>query len=382
MRVAILEKERNLSPSMDVYAAGLVKGLQVVRPTWEIIQISPNTYPPRRGLSFVINGVRRYYHRYWKYPKNLISQDVDIFHIVDHSDAHLIHWLKKNRQHRIVTCHDIINLVEPELFRGRARFPLISMALWKLAIQNMQDAEHIVSVSLHTVKDIVQNLGIERERITVVPNAVDPVFSPLSAEETNTFREQQKISSDKFCILNVGSNNPRKNIFGILQVIRILVQRKLPIHFWKVGADFNEEQKKFIHNNGIENYITYLGTPNEQTLVKIYSSADALLAPSLYEGFGMTILESMACGTPVITSNSTSIPEVTGDAAILIDPKNITEIAKAISDLQSNSSQYEVLVNKGLARAKLFTWESTAEQIALIYEKVVQQDRILDRKLT
>ncbi len=105
--------------------------------------------------------------------------------------------------------------------------------------------------------------------------------------------------------------------------------------------------------------------------MEIYNAADILLAPSLYEGFGLTVLESMACGLPVITSSVSSLPEVSGDAAVLVDPLNMDEMVAAVVSLIGNPNQYQRLVRDGIDRAKLFTWEKTAEQVAAVYEHVL-----------
>jgi glycosyltransferase involved in cell wall biosynthesis len=145
------------------------------------------------------------------------------------------------------------------------------------------------------------------------------------------------------------------------------------VQFWKVGSDFTDEQKAFIQTQGLETQIHYLGNPDKSTLVQIYSAADILVAPSLHEGFGMTLLESMACGTPVITANLSAMPEVVEDAGILVDPTDSQAIAEAVNQLHSNSTEYQILVEKGLARIKRYTWEKTAEQIAQIYEHLLGQ---------
>ena len=171
--------------------------------------------------------------------------------------------------------------------------------------------------------------------------------------------------------MNVGSNNSRKNVSTFLEVLSVLKTLGLQIHFWKAGADFNSEQKDFIKNHHLEDSITYLGKPDEHTLVQIYSAADILVAPSLYEGFGMTVLEAMACGTPVISSNVTSLPEVAGDAAILVEPKDVQAIANAVCRLKDDDYRNS-LITKGLARVQKFTWENTAEQIIDVYKQIIK----------
>ncbi|OUL26025.1 glycosyl transferase group 1 [Nostoc sp. RF31YmG] len=371
MRVAILRRIPQFSFSMDVYADGLVSGLKAVRPNWEIIEVTPQINLANTKNKSLHQGIASYYERYWRYPLRLKKLQADIFHIIDHSDGHLARWLQKNHQPNVVTCHDLINLIQPENVYEQARLASISMAAWKYAIAGMHQANHIITVSSHTAQDVVQQLNIQPEKITVVPDAVESIFRRLSAMEIRTFRQQKGISPETLCLLNVGSNHPRKNVFTTLKVIQLLQDKGLSIHFWKVGSDFSSEQKQYIQNHQLEKYVSYLGKPDKHELVKIYNAADVLLSPSFYEGFGMTVIEAMACGTAVITSNVTSLPEVAGDAAILVAPTDIDAIVQAVYRLFEEKSYLNSLVERGLVRSQLFTWEKTAEQIAKIYEKTL-----------
>ncbi|HEY9827396.1 MAG TPA: glycosyltransferase, partial [Stenomitos sp.] len=123
----------------------------------------------------------------------------------------------------------------------------------------------------------------------------------------------------------------------------------------------------------LENDVIFFGRPDKKTLVQIYNLADVLVAPSLFEGFGMTILEAMACGTPTVTSKVSSMPEVVGDAGLCVDPESPQEIADAIYSLYENPVAYKTLVVRGLNRVKSFTWEKTAEQVAMVYEKLMKE---------
>ncbi|WP_249370063.1 glycosyltransferase family 1 protein [Acaryochloris marina] len=319
-------------------------------------------------------GYQKYYERFWQYPRSFKNLDVDICHIIDQSDGYLSHWLNHYQIPNVVTCHDLINLIKPETFKGRSSFPLISMTAWKFAVQGMRVSNHVVAVSSHTKQDTVEHLGINPNRITVVPNAVDSTFQFLPQEKIDLFRQQQGVTPNTLCLLNVGSNNSRKNILTILKVIVILRAQDIPLLFWKVGADFNAEQKKFIDTHHLNNCVAHLGQPDKEMLVELYNSADILLAPSLYEGFGLTALEAMACGTAVITTNVTSIPEVVGNAAILTDPMDIDAISTEIQRLYHHPNERQDLVQRGLKRSKEFNWEDTAEQVANIYEQVLYKD--------
>ena len=368
MRVAILRREPQFSFSMDVYADGIIKGLKKVRPDWEIIELQPKF---DRTSGSLVRGFKKYYQRYWSYPQALRQCKADLFHVIDHSDGHLVYWLERYRKANVVTCHDLINLVRPDTFRGKARFSSVSMSTWKWAINGMKVADRVIAVSSHTAKDLTTHLKIERSQITVIPNAVDSSFRQFDPQEILDWLKLHNYPTNKFYLLNVGSNNARKNVDTVLKVLLQLNQEGLPVNLWKAGSDFNAEQKAFIKVHGLEKAIAYWGEPDDRTLIELYNAADLLLAPSLYEGFGMTILEAMACGTPVITSNTSSLPEVAGDAAVLTDPLDVSAICNHIHNMYSNQQFRQSLIEKGLERVKDFTWERTAMQIAELYEQTL-----------
>lgn len=372
MRVAIVRTMPE--PSIDAHTEGIIAGLKVVRPNWQIVEFRP--VPVDRSSSSLSVRIRKNYERFWRFPRMVERQAADIFHIIEPCEAHIVYGLRKRAKPVIVTCHDLINFSYPSNLQTSVQLPIISTAFWKHSVKGMQYADHIVAVSSATAKDTTQILNIEPARISVIPNAVDAIFQPSPKTEVEAVRQKYGISPETICLLNVGAIHPRKNISNILIAIQTLQQRDLPFHLWKVGADFTDEQKKIINNQGLEKHISYLGKPDKSTLIQIYSAADMLLAPSLYEGFGMTILEAMACGTPVITSNVSAMPEVAGDAGVLVDPTNYQAIADAVCHLHKNPVYYQELVEKGLARVKSFTWERSAEKIAEIYEKILYKKQL------
>lgn len=374
MRVAIVRRLPGIALSMDVYADNLVTGLKAIRPEWDILQIAPKPWS-KENVWQSGTGLRRYYERFWHHPHTVTRQHADVFHVIDHSSGHIVYWLKKIGKPTVVTCHDLIQLVYPENLQGQSRLPWLSNTVWRYSVQGMQQANHIVAVSSNTQKDITRILDVKSEAITVIPNGVESDFQLLSSKEVEQFRSQYNISPETICLLNVGSSHPRKNLLTVLNVIRSLSKQGLSVHLWKVGDAFTGEQNTFIQMNGLESVVTHLGKPSKPTLTQIYNAADILLAPSLYEGFGLTILEAMACGTPVITSNVSSLPEVAGDAAILVEPMDAQTILEAVCRLQQDLAYRTELIDKGLARAREFTWQSTAAQIALIYESLVNPEQ-------
>ncbi len=368
MRVVIVRTMPNFS--MDVYADGVVSGLRKIRPNWEIVEVAP--HPIDRHSSSLFLRIKKYYERFWRFPQLVEHQQADIFHIIDHSEGHIVNWLKKVDKPVVVTCHDLINCFYGDNLQGSVKIPFISNGMWLKSVKAMRNADRVVTVSSVTAKDTNKILNIQPEHISVVPNAVEPIFKVLPTDRAEIFRQQNGVSSSEICLLNVGSNHPRKNISTILNVVKILKEKGISIKFWKAGADFTDDDKKFIETQSLENEVSYIGQPEKPTLVEIYNAADILIAPSLHEGFGITILEAMACGTPVITSNVSAMPEVAGDAGILVEPTNSQEIADAVEKLYKDAAYRQKLVEKGLARVKSFTWEKSAEQIAQIYEQLLQ----------
>lgn len=374
MRVAIVRAMPELS--IDIYSKNLILGLRKVRPDWEIIELAPRPFD--RTNSSLIYRIQKYYERFWRYPK-LVSwqvKSVDLYHIVEPCVGHIVYWVKEKGKPIVVTCHDLINFSYPENAQKNTQIPQLSDNAWRYSVNGMKQADRIVAVSEATAKDTSRILDISPKLIEVVPNGVETIFRPLPETEILSFRKQQGVSSETICLLNVGSNHPRKNISNILQAIAILKEKGLLIQFWKVGVDFTAEQKKFIQTNYLDNNVKYLGKPNKLALRQIYNAADILLAPSLYEGFGITLLEAMACGTPVITGSVSAMPEVVGNAGILVDPRNSQAIADEVLHLAQNPQIYHELVEKGLARAKLFTWENTAKEIAEVYSQILHQTAV------
>lgn len=369
MKVAIVRRELGVALSMDVYADNLVTQLKAIHPDWDIVQIAPEPWSQDRNLWQSGTGVRKYYERLWRHPRAVRRLDADIFHIVDHSNAHVAYWLKKTGKPIVITCHDLVQFVYPDILKDRARFPALSMASWKYSVHGLKSADRVVAVSTNTARDVERTLDIPPALISIVPNGVEPYFQPLPATtDITAIRRRYDSSPETLCLLNVGSNHQRKNIPTILQVLVALQDRGINVKLWKVGDEFTPEQSAAIQSHNLASTIVQIAAPDKQTLLEIYNAADLLLAPSLYEGFGLTILEAMACGTPVISSDVSSLPEVAGDAAILVPPLDIEAIVNGIVSLQHDPILRQSYRDQGLARAKLFTWAQAAASISKIYQ--------------
>jgi glycosyltransferase involved in cell wall biosynthesis len=373
MKIVIVRRERGVTLSMDIYANNLVANLKALRPNWEIIEIAPEVWSKQKDLWKAGTGFRKNYERLWRHPRAVKSLEGGIFHIIDHSNAHVAYWLKQKGCKVVVTCHDLVQFVYPEILKDQARFPALSMASWKYSVQGMKKADRVIAVSTNTAKDVTSMLSVGAEKVIVVPNGVEDKFYQLPADEVLKIKKSYESSPDTFCLLNVGTNHQRKNIDNILKSLVVLRDRGVPVKLWKVGSEFSPDQQKLIRSHNLEPMITFISTPDKSTLVRLYNAADALLAPSLYEGFGLTILEAMACGTPVISANVSSLPEVAGDAAILVDPLNIQAIADAVCALQSDEKLRQRYIEQGLVRTKHFSWRSSTEQVVQVYESLIYE---------
>jgi len=373
LKIAIVRREANVALSMDVYADNLLAQLRLIRPDWEFIEISPQPWSNNaEDLWHSGNPLRKYYERFWQHPRQVQKQQADIFHIIDHTNGHVAYWLKKQGKPVVITCHDLVQYVYPEILRNQAKIPALSLAMWQYSVKGLKIAERAIAVSQHTATDLTRWLGVDPQLVEVVPNGVSEEFRPLPVAEVLQWRSQYA-KSGEICLLNVGSSHQRKNLETVLQVMVTLLEQGKTARLWKLGADFTAEQQQFISDRHLSPYVNYLGKPSPEELVLFYNAADVLIAPSLYEGFGLTVLEAMACGLPTIVSNVSALPEVVGEAGIQVEPTDVEAIVKAISQLQDDPAYRQGFREAGLAQIKRFTWRMAAHKLVQIYEELASE---------
>ena len=275
----------------------------------------------------------------------------------------------------IVTVHDIVPfLVRRDKSQSTFRHPL-ELFFDRIAMSGLKRADALISDSYFTKKTIVEALNYPAEQIFVVPLGVQhELFRPLSVPED--FRSRYQLN-DRFCyILYVGSENPRKNLSRLIGAFAKIQARMPNVRLVKVGSPAYLPQAEQLHHQieqmGLADTIFFYKHVPDDDLVLFYNLADVFVFPSLYEGFGLPPLEAMACGTPVVCSNATSLPEVVGDAAITVDPYDVEALAGAMHRTLTNASLQEELREKGLKRAKQFTWERTARETIAVYREMYQ----------
>ncbi|MEM6723152.1 MAG: glycosyltransferase family 1 protein [Bacteroidota bacterium] len=228
----------------------------------------------------------------------------------------------------------------------------------------VKKAQRIATVSEYSKQDIAEHYTVSTDKIDVVYNGVNPEFSPLSADEQQTVREKFEDGNPFF--LYVGSVHPRKNVGRLIQAFdRFKATSGSPIQLLLGGrmAWQTTEVEQIYSASPYRSDIHFLGRLSESDLIRLTASAFALTFVSILEGFGIPILEAMQCDAPVITSNITSMPEVAGDAAILVDPFSVDDIAEGMLKLWNEESLRKELILKGRDRLNAFSWDQTADRL-------------------
>ncbi len=348
----------NESYSMNIYAEELFSN--AVKLTDSVSLFKPNY--GKKGKSKLL-------YKYLFLPLTIIlKRNISIYHILDHSYGYLVFFLRIFRPQKfiIISCHDLTPLYDRENILNRAHFASISYFLWKLSIRGMAKADLIIANSHHLKKIILKYLPVKEEKIKVVYLGVKPCI-----ENGDLDAYANRIPQDGFIILSVGTNEKRKNINTMIKVFTELskeIQGK-NIYFLRVGEYLNADQKKTISEAGLSDKFIELGGMNYNALSLLYRRADCLLFISTDEGFSLTCTEAMNNNLLVIASNVSSLPEVIGDAGILVDPFNIDEIKKSITRIIDREESIMDLEKRAKDRASLFSWRNSAKEVLEIYAK-------------
>lgn len=274
---------------------------------------------------------------------------------------------------RVVTAYDLVWRLYPETMF------LANRVTYSLAAErSIRQAHRIISISESTSRDLIRVVGTPSHKITVVPLGVGTEFAPRNrAESVRRMAEKYRVSPDYVC--TVGTVEPRKNLTTLIEAVKVLRDRgQQQYQLLIVGQSGwkNANIYASVERLGLsEREVKFLGSVPEEDLPWLYSGAAVFAFPSLYEGFGLPLLEAMACGAPVVASNSSSIPEVVGEAGILVSPKRPDEFAEAIERVTSNPALRETLARRGPARARHFTWEAAATKVLRAFEDAAQTPR-------
>jgi glycosyltransferase involved in cell wall biosynthesis len=274
----------------------------------------------------------------------------------------------------VVTIHDCIHLMFPEYLRHRGAYAYAHAALWTAAHRS----DRIFTVSEQSKRDILKFFKIPPEKIVVTPNAIDERFSVEPDEET-VAQIKDRYQLDKPFILYAGNIKPHKNLERLVEAFHRVREDGgySDLRLLIIGNEISKLQslRRAIHRHMLHKHVRLHGYVTADTLAVFYRLASVFVFPSLYEGFGLPPLEAMASGTPVVTSNVSSLPEVVGDAAILVDPYDPTSIAHGIVQVLKSETLRADLRERGLARARAFSWARSVGKVREIYGEVVNGGR-------
>ncbi len=372
MRVAwlrVMPEER--WRSMDVYAHWLTRSLRALGTDIDFLEVTVHawTWADRRvpmpyGRAASLHTLGLYLSRWIRYPLALRRVQADIYHVLDNSYGHLAFFLPPART--VVTMHG----GTPRGYRQwQPKGP--AMFLFDLAYRGMLRAGHIISVSEHSKRELLNEATYPEDAIHVVHNGVAPTFRPSTPQERQRLRSQLLSSSEAYLILHVGHSAARKNVTALYQALALLHDRGRAVRLLRIGGLPTPAQEALIEHLKISAAITHLPHIDNQELPAYYAAADVFAFPSLYEGFGIPLIEAMACGAPVVCNDSALFREVCAEAALYVDARQPEALADAIDQILNAPALANELRARGLARARQFTWERTARQTLAVYRMMM-----------
>lgn len=308
-------------------------------------QLLKQLYPwPIKTINWIRLG-KRFKH---------LTSAFDALHATNQTLSFVVNQSKPS----IVTVHDLIELLDPQ--------QLFSKSVARFLYRGIPKASHLIAVSEYTKKTIQEYYTIPSEKISVIHNGVSNDFYPIP---------DFKKTADAKIVLYVGSEHPRKNLSTALQAFAEVKKQMPEALFIKVGSAGIKTGRlqtlQQINQLKLESAVRFVESVSQQQLNELYNLADVFIYPSKFEGFGLPPLQAMAAGTPVVTSNSTSLPEIVGEAGIMHELSDTQAFAKTMLDIINNATLQNELRNKGFIQAQKFSWEEAALKTAKVYNSLI-----------
>jgi glycosyltransferase involved in cell wall biosynthesis len=275
----------------------------------------------------------------------------------------------------VVTIHDCIHLMFPQYLPNRVAYAYARASMWAAA----RRSNRILTVSEASKRDILNLFNVKPEKVVVVYNAIDEHFSATPSDE-HVARIRERYQLDHKFVLYVGNIKPHKNLVRLIEAFSQLRRTHDDLKLLIIGDEISKlpALRRAVHRHKLHKHVRFLGYLKDDTLTVLYRLASVFVFPSLYEGFGLPPLEAMASGTPVVTSNVSSLPEVTGNAAVLVDPYDVESIEDGMRRVLDDPKLAEELRLKGLQRAREFSWERSVEKTQRVYREVAADGRAVE----
>ena len=322
--------------------------------------------PPAPGTNFTWKPTRlsplwlaRFWHRLrLPFPVENFTGKVDLYHATDFT-------LPPTHARTLLTVHDLSFVRVPE-----TASPNLKVYLDAVVPRSTRQATHILADSLAAKNDLIEFYNLPPEKITVLLSGVDARFKRV--DSAPGLRQKYNIPERPY-IFSIGTVQPRKNYE---RLIHALVRLRASGHDVGVviagGKGWLEDPiYQTIQQTGMQDYVHFIGFADDADLPALYSQAACVSFATLYEGFGFPVLEGMACGTPVLTSHVSSLPEVAGDAALMVDPYDVEAITDALARLLDDTALREQLIQRGYEQVKNFTWENSARHLLQVYQQIL-----------
>jgi glycosyltransferase involved in cell wall biosynthesis len=335
---------------------------------WHLFYVDPEQRTPTPSLDTLPRMTLNQSNKPWRLRVLLSTylrrgQDhvigaTDIFHATDHLLPRLSHTRS------VFTLHDLTALIFPA-----AHTQLNRRFLQLMLPHFLRATDLIIADSASTQRDALNLYRLPAERVRVVHLGVDARFQPAAPATQMQVRARYRLP-ERF-ILSVGTLEPRKNLNTLLEAYQALRAQCPDVQLVIAGGRGWHSEAFFdrLRTLGLEGAVQLIGRVPDEDLPALYSSAEVFAFPSLYEGFGLPVLEAMACGTPVVSSNTSSLPEVIGDAGLLLPPTDVLKWQETLTQVTSNPALCADLRQRGLRQAARFTWENTARQTYAIYQE-------------
>jgi glycosyltransferase involved in cell wall biosynthesis len=268
----------------------------------------------------------------------------------------------------VVTIHDCIHLMFPQYLPSKAAYAYARASMWAA----VKRSDCILTVSEASKRDILHFFNVAPEKIVVVYNAIDDHFW-LTPPDDEVARVRERYQLDHQFVLYVGNIKPHKNLVRLIEAFDELRRTGLEdLKLLIIGDEISKlpALRRAVHGHKLHKHVRFLGYVSDDTLRVLYRLAAVFVFPSLYEGFGLPALEAMASGTPVVASNQSSLPEVTGDAAILVDPYDVASIVDGMRRVLTDPAVASELRQRGRERARQFSWAQSVEKTRQVYEEI------------
>jgi glycosyltransferase involved in cell wall biosynthesis len=365
-------------PGIGRYAANLARAMGSLLASDERLTVLHDpVYPPSIAASAAVRTLSVDASPFslaqqWKLPRLLHELDADLYH----SAYFLMPYTRRPAgMPTLLTVYDLIPLLLPRQSTLRAR--LLARSATRLALRA---ARRVIAISEAARRDYLDHFRLQPEKIQAIPLAADPAFRPQSRETVAALRSRYGLP-ERY-VLYLGSNKPHKNLERLVEAWALLqlpgsapaAEQTLPLVIAGAWDDRYPVARQRAEALSLGAQIRWLGAAPEADLPALYAGALLFVFPSLYEGFGLPVLEAMACGTPVVCSNSSSLPEVAGDAALTVDPLDTERLASAIGQALDDECLREDLRAKGLRQAGSYSWPRTARLTIETYRRTLASD--------